>query len=208
MKEVNENDDEDGNVVLDLSDLNSTEEETLSSDELSDEKGTNESTLILNSPPRFELEQEDIESELQHGTEPYNQELTLQNQEVGVQKVDEKEIQELTLENREEVVAKVKEEEKLISRKTLSEFHDLGEQNESEGAYKSLHSMNNTPRFEFKQTKIEYKLQEENKQLDSSLACDKPLKKVFYHELVKSKIQKTKSSNQAIPKKQKRRLIF
>ena len=51
----------------------------------------------------------------------------------------------------------------LILTKTVSEFHDLGEQNKSDGAYKSLHSMNSTPRFELKQTKIEYKLQQENK---------------------------------------------
>jgi len=62
------------------------------------------------------------------------------------------------LEDQEEVVEMVKEEDALILTKTLSEFHDLGEQNESDGAYKSLHSMNNTPRFELKQTKIEYKL--------------------------------------------------
>ena len=90
----------------------------------------------------------------------------------------------------------------------MSEFLDLGEQNECEGAYKSLHSMNNTPRFELKQTKIEYKLQQENKQLDSLLVSDKPLKKVFYHELVKSKIQKTKFYYQAIAEKPKRRVTF
>ena len=32
------------------------------------------------------------------------------------------------------------------------------------------------PRFELKQTKIENKLQQKNKQLDSLLAYDKPLK--------------------------------
>ena len=100
----------------------------------------------------------------QHGTKPCNQELTLEDQQ--------------------EVVEKVEEEETLILRKTLSKFHDLGEQNKSDGAYKPLHSMNNAPRFELKQTKIEYKLQQKNMQLDSLLAYDKPLKKMFYHELV------------------------
>ena len=47
---------------------------------------------------------------------------------------------------------------------------------------------------ELKQKDVEYNLQQENKQLDSLHACDKPLKKVFCHVLVKSKIQKTKSS--------------
>jgi len=47
VKEVNEN--EDGDTVLDLSNLDGTEEETLSSDELNDEKGANESSLILSS---------------------------------------------------------------------------------------------------------------------------------------------------------------
>jgi len=84
------------------------------------------------------LKQEKIESELQNGTESCNQKLTLEDQE--------------------EVIEKVDKEETLILIKTLSEFLDLGEQNESDGAYKSLHSMNNTPRFELKQTKIEYKL--------------------------------------------------
>ena len=83
----------------------------------------------------------------------------------------------------------------------MSEFHDLGEQNEGDGAYKSLHSKNNTPRFELKQTKIEYKLQQKNKQLDSLLAYDKPLINMFYHELVESKFQKTKSSYQVIAEK-------
>jgi len=49
---------------LDLSDHNSTEVETLSSDELNDEKGASESSLILNSLQRFEFEQEKIEFEL------------------------------------------------------------------------------------------------------------------------------------------------
>jgi len=40
VKEVNEN--EDGDAVLDLSNLDGTEGETLSSDELNDEKGANE----------------------------------------------------------------------------------------------------------------------------------------------------------------------
>ena len=59
------------------------------------------------------------------------------------------------MEDQEKVVEKVEEEETLILTKSLSEFHDLGEQN---GAYKSLHSINNTLRFELKQRKIEYKL--------------------------------------------------
>ena len=62
------------------------------------------------------------------------------------------------MEDQEEVVERVKEEETMILTRTLREFHDLGEQNERDGGYKSLHSMNNTPRFEFKQTKIENKL--------------------------------------------------
>ena len=48
VKEVSEN--EDGDAVLDLSNLHGTKEETLSSDELNDEKGANESSLILSSP--------------------------------------------------------------------------------------------------------------------------------------------------------------
>jgi len=91
------------------------------------------------------------------------------------------------LKDQEEVVGKVKEKETLILTKNLTAFHNLGQQNVSDGAYRSLHSVNNTARFELMQTKIEYKLQQENKQLDLLLAYDKPLKKVFYHELVKSK---------------------
>ena len=70
VKEVSEN--EDGDAVLDLSNLHGTKEETLSSDELNDEKGANESSLILSSPQGFEMEQEEIESELQHETDPCN----------------------------------------------------------------------------------------------------------------------------------------
>ena len=68
IKEVNEN--EDGDAVLDLSNLDGTEEETLSSNELNDEKGANESSLILSSPQGFGLEQEETESKLQHGMSP------------------------------------------------------------------------------------------------------------------------------------------
>ena len=134
-----------------MSDLNGTEEETLSSNELNDEKGANESYLILSSLQGFELKQEEIKSELQRGTEPYNQELTLKDQE--------------------EVVEKVEEEETLILTKTLSKFYNLGEQNKSDSAYKSLHSMNNTPTFELKQTKIEYKLQKKKKEAIGLITC-------------------------------------
>jgi len=61
------------------------------------------------------------------------------------------------LEDQKEVGEKVEEDDTLILTKILSEFHDLGEQHKSDGAYKSLHSMNDTPRFELKQTRIEYK---------------------------------------------------
>jgi len=53
IKEVNKNEDRD--AVSDLSNLNGTEEETLSSYDLNDEKGSNESSLILSSPQGFEL---------------------------------------------------------------------------------------------------------------------------------------------------------
>ena len=112
VKEVTEN--KDADVVLDLSHLDGTKEETLTFDELIDEKGANETSLILSSPQVFETEQEETEYELQHGTEPCNQDLSSADQE--------------------EVVEKVEEEEILILTKTLSEFHDLGEQNESDGA--------------------------------------------------------------------------
>ena len=62
VKEVSEN--EDGDAALDLSNLDGTKEATLSSDELNDEKGANESSLILSSPQGFELQQEKIESGL------------------------------------------------------------------------------------------------------------------------------------------------
>ena len=68
VKEVSEN--EDGDAVLDLSNLDGTEGDTLSSDELNDEKGANESSLILSSPQGFGLEQEETESKLQHGMSP------------------------------------------------------------------------------------------------------------------------------------------
>ena len=68
IKEVNKNEDRD--AVSDLSNLNGTEEETLSSYDLNDEKGSNESSLILSSPQGFGLEQEETESKLQHGMSP------------------------------------------------------------------------------------------------------------------------------------------
>ena len=40
------------------------EEETLSSNELNDEKGANESSLIISNPQGFKLEQEEIKFEL------------------------------------------------------------------------------------------------------------------------------------------------
>ena len=48
VKKVNEN--ADGDAMLDLSNLDGIEEETLSSDELNNEKGANESSQILSSP--------------------------------------------------------------------------------------------------------------------------------------------------------------
>ena len=66
VKEVNEN--EDGDAVLDLSNLDGTDGETLSSDDLNDEKGANEPSLILSSPQGFELKQTDIEYNLQPKT--------------------------------------------------------------------------------------------------------------------------------------------
>jgi len=83
------------------------------------------------------------------------------------------------LEDQEEVVEKVKEEDTLILTKALSEFHDLGEQNESDGAYKPLHSMNDTPRFELKQTRIEYKLQQETSNWTHYLLMINPRKRCF-----------------------------
>jgi len=47
VKEVNEN--EDGDVMLDLSNLDGTKGQTLSFDEPNDDKGANESSLILSS---------------------------------------------------------------------------------------------------------------------------------------------------------------
>ena len=56
--------------MLGFNNLDGTEEETLRSNELNDEKGANESSLILSSPQGFGLEQEETESKLQHGMSP------------------------------------------------------------------------------------------------------------------------------------------